>query len=191
MSNVFYEDRESDYASKPSPKDIMLELILQSYSRRPQHYYRRIYDEIEIFPLSVYHVHLTKNEGVTDFGFAVTAQVDEHQHLTQIFVSDVLPDGMAFKEGLRVGNEILTINGKSVSDLDLRQMELLFSEKSVTLTLSTSHNSNTSALCTLWSDAGISKEARNLLPPPNQSQLLEEFLDNFKKSTTNGEMLLD
>ncbi|XP_060097076.1 rho guanine nucleotide exchange factor TIAM2 isoform X1 [Heteronotia binoei] len=145
----------------------------------------QIYDEIEIFPLSVYHVHLTKNEGATDFGFAVTAQVDEHQHLTQIFVSDVLPDGMAFKEGLLVGNEILTINGESVCDLDLRQMELLFSEKSVTLTLSTSYSGNKSASCTLWSDGGISKEARNSLPPPNQSQLLEEFLNNFKKSSTN------
>ncbi|XP_054825814.1 rho guanine nucleotide exchange factor TIAM2 isoform X1 [Eublepharis macularius] len=145
----------------------------------------QIYDEIEIIPLSIYHVHLTKNDGVTDFGFAVTAQVDEHQHLTQIFISDVLPDGMAYDEGLRVGNEILVINGESVSDLDLRQMELLFSEKSVMLTLSTSHNSNKSALCTSWSDGDISKEPRNLLPPPNQSQLLEEFLDNFKKNTTN------
>lgn len=89
-----------------------------------------------------------------------------------------------------MGNEILTINGESIPDLDLRQMELLFSEKSVTLTLSTSHNGSKSALCPLGSDAEISKEARNLLPPPNQSQLLEEFLDNFKKSTTNGEMLL-
>uniref|UniRef100_A0ACB8GBS9 T-lymphoma invasion and metastasis-inducing protein 2 n=1 Tax=Sphaerodactylus townsendi TaxID=933632 RepID=A0ACB8GBS9_9SAUR len=145
-----------------------------------------IYDEIEVIPLNLYHVHLTKSGGVTDFGFAVTAQVDEHQHLTQIFVSDVLPDGMAYQEGLRVGNEILIINGESITDLDLRQMELLFSEKSVTLTLSSSHNSNKSALCTLWSDGDISKEPRNVLPPPNQSQLLEEFLDNFKKNTTNG-----
>ncbi|XP_048344249.1 rho guanine nucleotide exchange factor TIAM2 isoform X2 [Sphaerodactylus townsendi] len=145
----------------------------------------QIYDEIEVIPLNLYHVHLTKSGGVTDFGFAVTAQVDEHQHLTQIFVSDVLPDGMAYQEGLRVGNEILIINGESITDLDLRQMELLFSEKSVTLTLSSSHNSNKSALCTLWSDGDISKEPRNVLPPPNQSQLLEEFLDNFKKNTTN------
>ncbi|XP_061480178.1 rho guanine nucleotide exchange factor TIAM2 isoform X2 [Rhineura floridana] len=145
----------------------------------------QIYDEIEIFNLSIYHVHLTKNEGMTDFGFAVTAQVDEYQHLTHIFISDVLPDGMAYREGLRVGNGILIINGESVTDLDLRQMELLFSEKSVKLTLTTNLNSNKSALCTSWSDGDISWEARNLLPPPNQSQLLEEFLDNFKKNTTN------
>ncbi|XP_053149458.1 rho guanine nucleotide exchange factor TIAM2 isoform X2 [Hemicordylus capensis] len=145
----------------------------------------QMYDEIEIFPLSIFEVHLTKNEGVTDFGFAVTAQVDERQHLTHIFISDVLPNGMAYKEGLRVGNEILIINEESVSDLDLRQMELLFSGKSVMLTLTSNHNSNKSALCTSWSDGDISREARNLLPPPNQSQLLEEFLDNFKKNTAN------
>lgn len=92
--------------------------------------------------------------------------------------------------GLRVGHEILIINGKSVSDLDLRQMELLFSEKSVMLTLTMNQNCNKSTLCNSWSEGDVSKEARNLLPPPNQSQLLEEFLDNFKKSTANGEMLV-
>ncbi|KAJ7342127.1 hypothetical protein JRQ81_009074, partial [Phrynocephalus forsythii] len=141
------------------------------------------YDEIEIFPLSIYHVHLTKAEGVTDFGFAVTAQVNEHQHLSRITISDVLSDGIAYREGLRVGNEILVINGQSVSDLDLGQMELLFSEKSVKLTLTTDLNSHKGTLCTAWSDGDISREPKNVLPPPNQSQLLEEFLDNFKKNT--------
>lgn len=90
--------------------------------------------------------------------------------------------------GLRVGNEILIINGEPVSVLDLRQMELLFSEKSVMLTLTTTPNSSKSALCPLGSEGDISRETRSLLPPPNQSQLLEEFLDNFKKNTANGEI---
>ncbi|XP_034621236.1 T-lymphoma invasion and metastasis-inducing protein 2 isoform X3 [Trachemys scripta elegans] len=145
----------------------------------------QIYDEIEIFPLNVYHVHLTKTENIPDFGFAVTAQVVENQHLTHIFISDVLPDGLAYKEGLRVGNEILMINGEAVSDLDLRQMELLFSERSVTLTVRASHYGPKRALCTSWSDGDISRDPKSLLPPPNQSQLLEEFLDNFKKNTAN------
>nr|XP_032627979.1 T-lymphoma invasion and metastasis-inducing protein 2 [Chelonoidis abingdonii] len=145
----------------------------------------QVYDEIEIFPLNVYHVHLTKTENISDFGFAVTAQVAENQHLTHIFISDVLPDGLAYKEGLRVGNEILMINGEAVSDLDLRQMELLFSERSVTLTVRASHYGPKGALCTSWSDGDTSRDPKNLLPPPNQSQLLEEFLDNFKKNTAN------
>uniref|UniRef100_A0A8C9EX31 TIAM2 n=1 Tax=Pavo cristatus TaxID=9049 RepID=A0A8C9EX31_PAVCR len=145
-----------------------------------------VYDEIEICPLNVYHIHLTKTENITDFGFAVTAQVDENQHLTHIFVSDVLPDGLAYREGLRVGNEILSINGESVSDLDLRQMELLFSERSVMLTLRMSHCGTQQPLCASWSsDGDISRVPKSLLPPPNQSQLLEEFLDNFRKNTEN------
>lgn len=92
--------------------------------------------------------------------------------------------------GLRVGNEILIINGEAVSDLDLRQMELLFSERSVMLTLRTSHYPSKQALCTSWSDGYLSRDPKNLLPPPNQSQLLEEFLDNFKKNTANGKMTM-
>ncbi|XP_074393796.1 rho guanine nucleotide exchange factor TIAM2 isoform X3 [Zonotrichia albicollis] len=145
----------------------------------------QVYDEIEICPLNIYHVHLTKTENISDYGFAVTAQVAENEHLTHIFVSDVLPDGLAYKEGLRVGNEILNINGEAVSDLDLRQMELLFSDRSVMLTVRTSYCGTQQPLCVSWSDGDISRDPKSLLPPPNQSQLLEEFLDNFKKNTAN------
>ncbi|KAL0623119.1 T-lymphoma invasion and metastasis-inducing protein 2 [Plecturocebus cupreus] len=119
-------------------------------------------------------------------GFAVTAQVDEHQRLSRIFVSDVLPDGLAYGEGLRKGNEIMTLNGEAVSDLDLKQMEALFSEKSVGLTLIARPPDTKATLCTSWSDSDLfSRDQKRLLPPPNQSQLLEEFLDNFKKNSAN------
>ncbi|XP_036172015.1 T-lymphoma invasion and metastasis-inducing protein 2 isoform X2 [Myotis myotis] len=146
----------------------------------------QVYDEIEVFPLNVYDVQLTKTGSVSDFGFAVTAQVDEHQHLSRIFISDVLPDGLAYGEGLRKGNEIMTLNGEAVSDLDLKQMEALFSEKSVGLTLIARPPGTKGTLCTSWSDSDLfSRDQKGLLPPPNQSQLLEEFLDNFKKDTAN------
>ncbi|XP_071405366.1 rho guanine nucleotide exchange factor TIAM2 isoform X3 [Pithys albifrons albifrons] len=145
----------------------------------------QVYDEIEICPLNVYHVHLTKTENISDYGFAVTAQVAENEHLSRIFVSDVLHDGLAYKEGLRVGNEILSINGEAVFDLDLRQMELLFSQRSVMLTVRMSHCGTHQPLHVSWSDGDISRDPKSLLPPPNQSQLLEEFLDNFRKNTAN------
>lgn len=88
--------------------------------------------------------------------------------------------------GLRLGNEILSINGESVSDLELRQMELLFSERSVILTLRMNQFGTQQPLCGSWSDGDVSRDPKSLLPPPNQSQLLEEFLNNFKKSTANG-----
>ncbi|KAM4866026.1 rho guanine nucleotide exchange factor TIAM2 [Thomomys bottae] len=146
----------------------------------------QVYDEIEIFPLSVYDVQLTKTGDVSDFGFAVTAQVDEHQHLSRIFISDVLPDGLAYGGGLRKGNEIMTLNGESVSELDLKQMEALFSEKSVGLTLIARPLETKATLCTSWSDGDLcSRDQKALLPSPHQSQLLEEFLDNFKKNPAN------
>uniref|UniRef100_A0A2K6V1F7 TIAM Rac1 associated GEF 2 n=1 Tax=Saimiri boliviensis boliviensis TaxID=39432 RepID=A0A2K6V1F7_SAIBB len=146
----------------------------------------QVYDDIEVFPLNVYDVQLTKTGSVSDFGFAVMAQVDEHQHLSRIFVSDVLPDGLAYGEGLRKGNEIMTLNGEAVSDLDLKQMEALFSEKSVGLTLIARPPNTKATLCTSWSDSDLfSRDQKSLLPPPNQSQLLEEFLDNFKKNSAN------
>uniref|UniRef100_G1M265 TIAM Rac1 associated GEF 2 n=1 Tax=Ailuropoda melanoleuca TaxID=9646 RepID=G1M265_AILME len=115
----------------------------------------QVYDDIEIFPLSVYDVQLTKTGGVSDFG-------------------------------LRKGNEIMTLNGEAVSDLDLKQMEALFSEKSVGLTLIARPPDTKGTLCSSWSDSDLfSRDQKSLLPPPNQSQLLEEFLDNFKKNTTN------
>ncbi|XP_077005447.1 rho guanine nucleotide exchange factor TIAM2 isoform X3 [Tamandua tetradactyla] len=145
----------------------------------------QVYDEIEVFPLSVYDVQLTKTGNVSDFGFAVTAQVDEHQHLSRIFISDVLLDSLAYGEGLRKGNEIVTLNGEAVSDLNLKQMEALFSERSVGLTLLARPQDTTGTLYTSWSDSDLFTDQKHLLPPPNQSQLLEEFLDNFKKNTAH------
>lgn len=83
----------------------------------------------------------------------------------------------------------MTLNGEAVSDLDLKQMEALFSEKSVGLTLIARPPDTKGTLCTSWSDSDLfSRDQKSLLPPPNQSQLLEEFLDNFKKNTANGKL---
>ena len=84
----------------------------------------------------------------------------------------------------------MTLNGEAVSDLDLKQMEALFSEKSVELTLIARPPDTKATLCSSWSDSDLfSRDQKGLLPPPNQSQLLEEFLDNFKKDTANGKVL--
>ncbi|XP_045150272.1 rho guanine nucleotide exchange factor TIAM2 isoform X1 [Echinops telfairi] len=146
----------------------------------------QVYDVLEVFPLPVCDIQLTKASSLSDFGFAVTAQVDERQHLSRIFISDVLPDGLAYGEGLRKGSEIVTLNGEAVVDLDLKQMEALFSEKSVGLTLLARPLDTTGTVATSCSDSEpLSSGQQSPLPPSNQSQLLEEFLDNFRKSPPN------
>ncbi|KAK6488388.1 T-lymphoma invasion and metastasis-inducing protein 2-like [Huso huso] len=125
-----------------------------------------IYDELEVFPLNVFHLHLLRTGTTVDFGFAVTGHVDGQRN-SRIFVSEVLPDGVAYCEGLRAGDEILSVNEKTVSTLDLGLMEPLFSQQSLMLTLRRDL-------------LGLPSQ----LPPPSQSELLEEFLDKSPKQAS-------
>lgn len=47
-------------------------------------FFQQVYDEIEICPLNVYHVHLTKTENITDFG-------KFNQNISQEFLFFSLP----------------------------------------------------------------------------------------------------
>ncbi|XP_041109727.1 T-lymphoma invasion and metastasis-inducing protein 2-like isoform X2 [Polyodon spathula] len=125
-----------------------------------------LYDELEVFPLNVFHLHLLRTGTAVDFGFAVTGHVDGQRN-SRIFVSEVLPDGVAYCEGLRAGDEILCVNEKTVSTLDLGLMEPLFSQQSLMLTLRRDL-------------LGLPSQ----LPPPSQSELLEEFLDKYPKQAS-------
>uniref|UniRef100_A0A672IRG1 TIAM Rac1 associated GEF 2a n=1 Tax=Salarias fasciatus TaxID=181472 RepID=A0A672IRG1_SALFA len=67
--------------------------------------------------------------------FAVTGHTDNLKN-SRIVVSEVLPDGIAFNEGLRPGDEILVLNGQPVSGLDLALIQTLFAEQTLQLKLS-------------------------------------------------------
>ncbi|XP_068087985.1 rho guanine nucleotide exchange factor TIAM2 isoform X3 [Hyperolius riggenbachi] len=156
---------------------------IEYYIPSPADYMQdQIYDELEIFPLGVYNIHLLKTGVVTGFGFAVAAQVDEHDSLTHIYVSYVHPDGLAYREGLRTKNEILYINSEAVTELDLRKMEHLFSERSVLLSLRNCQVDSKPSQTTSSDDYRFTDQMRPV-PPLNQSQLLEDFLDNFQRNS--------
>uniref|UniRef100_A0A8D3A6R9 T-lymphoma invasion and metastasis-inducing protein 2 n=1 Tax=Scophthalmus maximus TaxID=52904 RepID=A0A8D3A6R9_SCOMX len=92
-------------------------------------------------------------------GFAVTGHIDSQRN-SRIFVSEVLPDGLAFNEGLRPGDEILTLNGRCVSGLDLALIQTLFAEQTLrapvrrtrkrSLPLRTQACSSVDTVCTLY-----------------------------------------
>uniref|UniRef100_A0AAZ3RLP0 TIAM Rac1 associated GEF 2a n=1 Tax=Oncorhynchus tshawytscha TaxID=74940 RepID=A0AAZ3RLP0_ONCTS len=111
--------------------------------------------------------------------FAVTGHTDGQRN-SRIFVSEVLPDGLAFSEGLRPGNEIVVLNGRGVSTLDLGLIQKLFAEQTLQLTL----RRDAPPTSPLTSDPSTPT------PLSNQSQLLQDFLDthHHAKSTT-GEIL--
>ncbi|CAB1419196.1 unnamed protein product [Pleuronectes platessa] len=91
-------------------------------------------DQLEVFAVNVFTLHMSRPSSTGDFGFAVTGHIDAQKN-SRIFVSEVLPDGLAFNEGLRPGDEILMLNRRCVSVLDLALIQTLFAEQTLHLSL--------------------------------------------------------
>ncbi|KAJ8341826.1 hypothetical protein SKAU_G00341170 [Synaphobranchus kaupii] len=137
-----------------------------------------LYDSLEVFPLDVYALQLSRPNDISDFGFAVAGHVDGCGH-SHVFVSEILPDGLAFSEGLRPGDEILVLNGRNVSILDLEQIQALFSERTLDLILKRD---------TLF--ASPSSELPDPGPPvpfTSQPQLLEDLKDCHNRTLTSAD----
>ncbi|XP_041667851.1 T-lymphoma invasion and metastasis-inducing protein 2 [Cheilinus undulatus] len=90
--------------------------------------------QLEVVPDNVFELHMSRQSDSGDFGFAVTGHIDNQKN-SRIFVSEVLHDGLAFNEGLRPGDEILVLNGRCVSGLDLALIQSLFAEQTLHLSL--------------------------------------------------------
>uniref|UniRef100_A0A671RID2 T-lymphoma invasion and metastasis-inducing protein 2-like n=1 Tax=Sinocyclocheilus anshuiensis TaxID=1608454 RepID=A0A671RID2_9TELE len=130
-------------------------------------------------------------------GFAVTGYVDNQKN-SRIVVREVLPDGLAFSEGLRPGDEIVVLNGCEVSSLDLALIQTLFNDQSLcNLNYSPvirprSHTSSRSCLDVLYSGHGLSGMPTSRLPTPSQSLLLtsRKFLakapTNYQSTTISS-----
>uniref|UniRef100_A0A3B5BGZ2 TIAM Rac1 associated GEF 2 n=1 Tax=Stegastes partitus TaxID=144197 RepID=A0A3B5BGZ2_9TELE len=130
-------------------------------------------------------------------GFAITGHIDSLKN-SRIFVSEVLPDGLAFNQGLRPGDEILVLNGRCVSGLDLTLIQTLFPSSvylfHVKAPCALSDTCHVLFLC----EAIVNIPA--LLPPPAQSLpfLSQPFLcvwsvdtvctlyQNFQEGTGSG-----
>ncbi|XP_021455830.2 T-lymphoma invasion and metastasis-inducing protein 2 [Oncorhynchus mykiss] len=93
-----------------------------------------VYEELEVFPLNVFTIQLSRPDTAVDFGFAVTGHVDGARK-SHVYLSEVNPGGLAFTEGLRAGDEILVLNGTSVSNLDLGLIHLMFNHQILHLLL--------------------------------------------------------
>ncbi|XP_072220920.1 rho guanine nucleotide exchange factor TIAM2-like isoform X1 [Leuresthes tenuis] len=91
-------------------------------------------DDLEVVPANVFTLHMRRPSSTADFGFAVTGHIDTQKN-SRIFVNEVLPDGLAFCEGLCPGDEILVLNGRCVSGLDLTLIQTLFAEQTLHLRL--------------------------------------------------------
>ncbi|XP_061157572.1 rho guanine nucleotide exchange factor TIAM2 [Syngnathus typhle] len=90
--------------------------------------------QLEVVPVNMFTLQMSRISGSGDFGFAVTGHIDSQKN-SRIFVSEVLPNGLGFTEGLRPGDEVLMLNGRNVSGLDLTLIQTLFAEQTLNMCL--------------------------------------------------------
>ncbi|XP_028858545.1 T-lymphoma invasion and metastasis-inducing protein 2 isoform X2 [Denticeps clupeoides] len=123
-----------------------------------------VYDELEMFPLSVFTLNLSRSDTSTDFGFAFTGHVDGLRQ-SHVYVSEVNPEGLAFNEGLKTGDEILVLNGTSVASLDLGLIQTFFSHQTLSLVLRRED--------AVLDDCDLS-DPFHLVPPPREDLFAEQ-----------------
>ncbi|XP_076011233.1 rho guanine nucleotide exchange factor TIAM2 [Genypterus blacodes] len=89
-------------------------------------------DELQVLSVCAFSVQLCRPDPAVDFGFAVTGHVDGVGK-SHVYISEVDPLGLAVSKALRSGDEILAVNGVSVSGLDLERMQSLFCHQTLKL----------------------------------------------------------
>ncbi|CAL9691865.1 unnamed protein product [Knipowitschia caucasica] len=77
---------------------------------------------------------LSRTSSNLDYGFAVIGQVDKEGR-SHIYISQVDPNGLSANQGLAVGDQVLSVNGASVSRLDLDLIPSVFSHRTLLLFL--------------------------------------------------------
>ncbi|XP_051510631.1 rho guanine nucleotide exchange factor TIAM2 isoform X1 [Myxocyprinus asiaticus] len=126
------------------------------------------FDELEVLPLNVFTLNMFRPDTAVDFGFAVTGHVDGAGR-SHVYVSEVHPEGLAFTEDLRAGDEILVLNGVSMASLDLGFMQSFFSQHELCLVLRRDDSKDDQS--SVWPECGLSYPEH---PPPSQGVVIHQ-----------------
>ncbi|XP_064601963.1 protein still life, isoform SIF type 1-like isoform X2 [Liolophura sinensis] len=137
------------------------------------------FDSIEVCQKSMFQVELVKRGGHTAFGFSIEAELaedSERDDELQVYVSDVQRGGLADLKGLLVGDEILVINGKVVSELDMVYVETLLQEAQVVCLTVRSCRTQRPYSTFMMEHADLYIDNMVCRPPPSQSRLSQKIL---------------
>ncbi|KAG7270578.1 hypothetical protein CRUP_000143 [Coryphaenoides rupestris] len=104
-------------------------------------WWSEIYQEIEICPKATRAVRFDNADSCAiRYGFSVVVMEEEGEEeggQSQIYVTEVKPEGSASAKGVKVGDEILLLNGTPASALRMDDLRGAFLRPALTLSLST------------------------------------------------------
>ncbi|XP_073524418.1 rho guanine nucleotide exchange factor TIAM1 isoform X1 [Phyllobates terribilis] len=110
---------------------------------QPRHYipkheeeiYELLYKEIEICPKCMKCEKLEKINPSDTFGFSLCSVEEDGRH--HLYISNVRETGLAFKKGLKIGDEIMEVNSATARDLNSAMLKHLLAKPLLCLTVRT------------------------------------------------------
>ncbi|KAK5917905.1 hypothetical protein CgunFtcFv8_002715 [Champsocephalus gunnari] len=107
-----------------------------------------LYKEIEVCPKATKVIRFDKAESCT-IGYGFSVAVLDEEGTQQLHITEVKAEGLASAKGLKAGDEILLLNGKPASVLQMDDMRSAFANQALTLSVSTLPQMDPRVLCPL------------------------------------------
>ncbi|XP_050835658.1 rho guanine nucleotide exchange factor TIAM1 isoform X3 [Serinus canaria] len=112
----------------PKPEEEIYELVMLPTGL--------LYKEIEICQKITQHIQMEKSDASSDiYGFSLSSV--EEEGIRRLYVNGVKDTGLAFKKGLKAGDEVLEINQRAAEELDSALLKDALAQPSLCLTVRT------------------------------------------------------
>ncbi|XP_041354996.1 protein still life, isoforms C/SIF type 2-like isoform X2 [Gigantopelta aegis] len=140
------------------------------------------YEALEVCQKSIFQLELTKLTKGGVFGFAVEAELAEdldRDDELRVYVCEITPGSVAEKRGLLVGDEILVINGKVISELDMVYIETLLHESRTLFLTIRSFRTKPPVSDFITDHASTYIDSMVCPPPPSQPRITEKLIGDL------------
>ncbi|XP_043394234.1 rho guanine nucleotide exchange factor TIAM1 isoform X8 [Chelonia mydas] len=142
----------------------LIENQMQFYVPKPEEdIYELLHKEIEICQKITRHIQIEKSDTASDFyGFSLSSV--EEEGFRRLYVNRIKETGLAFKKGLKAGDEIVEINKRGAEDLDSTMLKDALVQPSLCLTVRTYPE--------------IEGGQKLMQPPPRRMENLSDWSDS-------------
>lgn len=108
----------------------------QHYVPRPEEeIYELLYKEISICPKVIRYIQLEKTDPSENYGISLCSVEEEGR--PHLYVQNVKESGLAFKRGLKIGDEVMEINSAAARDLNSGMLKYVLAKPLLCLTVRT------------------------------------------------------